>query len=102
MSCGIYFLAISGDMDLSQGRYRVLNEPRGFIRALQWLLAIVAFSTCASYTGKLIVKKKQEKTRWSNRTGGRPIFSCFLGRAKNCVASPNYCLSFYTGGCVVK
>ena len=37
---------------LSQGRFRVLNEPRGFIRIIQWFLAIIAFATCCSYTGK--------------------------------------------------
>jgi len=36
---------------LSQGRFRVLNEPRGFIRIIQWFLAIIAFATCCSYTG---------------------------------------------------
>lgn len=29
-----------------------MNEPRGFIRALQWLLAIIAFATCSSYTSE--------------------------------------------------
>lgn len=38
-------------MDLiATGRFRVLNEPRGFIRGLQCVLAIVAFSTCAGFT----------------------------------------------------
>ena len=31
-------------------RWRVLNEPRGFIRMLQWLMGIVAFALCANYS----------------------------------------------------
>ena len=30
-------------------RWRVLNEPRGFVRLIQWLMAIVAFALCADY-----------------------------------------------------
>lgn len=37
---------------LAHGRWRVLNEPRGFIRILQWFLAIIAFSLCCDYQGE--------------------------------------------------
>jgi len=30
-------------------RWRVLNEPRGFIRIIQWFIAIIAFALCADY-----------------------------------------------------
>ena len=30
-------------------RWRVLNEPRGFIRVIQWFMAIIAFGLCADY-----------------------------------------------------
>ena len=30
-------------------RWRVLNEPRGFIRIIQWFMAIIAFGLCADY-----------------------------------------------------
>ena len=33
-----------------------LKEPRGLLRAMQWLFALVAFATCCDYTVKFGVK----------------------------------------------
>ena len=40
---------------LAHGRWRVLNEPRGFIRILQWFLAIIAFALCCDYQGEQLL-----------------------------------------------
>ena len=33
-----------------------LKEPRGLLRAMQWMFALVAFATCCDYTVKFGVK----------------------------------------------
>ena len=42
-------------MTMGQANTEVLKEPRGFIRCLQLLMAVVAFSTLANYSTQIAI-----------------------------------------------
>ena len=51
-------------MDTSDWRVRVMLEPRGFIRFIEFILAIVAFATTGGYTGhfSLVIRCNETNT----------------------------------------
>nr|XP_057940953.1 synaptophysin-like [Doryrhamphus excisus] len=51
---------------VAQGQFRVLKVPLGFIKVLQWFFAILAFSTCGSYSGMFRVSVECKNRTESN------------------------------------
>ncbi|KAM4662213.1 synaptophysin [Discoglossus pictus] len=40
------------------GQFRIIKEPLGFIKVLEWLFSIFAFATCGSYSGEFSLSIK--------------------------------------------
>ncbi|XP_071657389.1 uncharacterized protein [Patagioenas fasciata] len=56
------------------GQFRVIKEPLGFLKLLEWLFSIFAFATCGGYSGSLRLSLECPPP---NRTHGPPLTVSF-------------------------